>query len=91
METFHFSSWLYQHSVFELPPVGPLLRPCSSCTAASRALQARSSFVLKSKETNLANSSCCCLSNSSSGIPRFSSLVLCLRLLAAVSLHSVKT
>ena len=43
------------------------------------------------KSSDLAKSSCCCLSNSSSGMPRFSSLVLCLRLFAAVSLHSVKT
>ena len=47
---------------------------CCSCkAAASRAL---------------ANNSCCCLKSSSSGIPRFSSRVLCLRFLAATSLHS---
>ena len=40
---------------------------------------------------NLAKSSCCCLSNSSSGIPRFSNLVLCLRRLAAISLCSPNT
>ena len=40
---------------------------------------------------NLAKSSCCCLSNSSSGIPRFSNLVLCLRRFAAISLCSPNT
>lgn len=39
----------------------------------------------------LANNSCCCRSNSSSGIPRFSSLLLPFRFLAATAFASFNT